>query len=38
MEVKTLPTTLFGTCHVIQMKSVQGWDESNFVSLDVAYN
>ena len=38
MEVKKLPTTLFGTCHVIQMKSVQGWDESNFVSLDVAYN
>lgn len=38
MEVKILPTHIFGTCHVIQMKAVEGWDESNFASLDVAYN
>ena len=38
MEVKILPTHIFGTCHVIQMKNVENWDESSFASLDVAYN
>ena len=38
MEVKLLPTHIFGTCHVIQMKAMNVWDESHFASLDVAYN
>ena len=38
MEVKILPTHIFGTCQVIKMKAVNVWDESHFGSLDVSYN